>query len=127
MLFNKNIEGGMKAERMNGRDVLYYFGWNYGWKDGYVKVNYISNFCYRATITCEYGTLDSILLASITARDILNYLKETGLVYTVELENNYIVSINLTIPVEDGIWEGYDNYQEELMKIEEEEQKKGGN
>lgn len=41
MLSTKVIESEMRAERMNGRDVLYYLGWNYGWRDGHVKVGHI--------------------------------------------------------------------------------------
>lgn len=117
----KIITNETKAEKMNGRDVLYYLGWNYGWKDGHVKMGHIGKNRYEVTVICEYDTLDSINLAQATTRDVLDYLKETGLNYAATIEDGIIIAIQLIIPVEDGMWEGYESYEEELIKLEEEE------
>ena len=121
MSVTRVVKREMKEERMNGRDVLYYLGWNYGWGDGYVKVGHISKNYYEAIVMCEYGTLDSIMLAHITTRDVLDYLKETGLTYTATLKDEIVTVIKIIVPIEDGIWEGYESYGEELMRLEEEE------
>ena len=102
--------------------MLYYLGWNYGWGDGYVKVGHISKNYYEAIVMCEYGTLDSIMLAHITTRDVLDYLKETGLTYTATLEDDIVTEIKIIVPIEDGLWEGYESYGEELMRLEAEEE-----
>lgn len=111
----------MKAERMNGRDVLYYLGWNYGWREEHVKIGHIGEKFYEVLLMCEYDTLDSINLAKITTREVLDYLKESGLIYAATVEDDIVIAIQIIVPVEDGMWEGYDNYEEELMRLEAEE------
>lgn len=118
MLVTKIIETEMKEVRANGRDVLYYFGWNYDWQDEYVTIGHVGEHYYEAFIKCEYGTLDSNRIAHITTRDILYYLSKTGLMYEVTCESNIATEIKIMIPTKDGMWKGYDEYQDEIMTFE---------